>query len=775
MTDRKRIDRVLVVGEIALTLVTMAVAVGFLRLFTSGAFLGDLTVVVIAAHLSAAVMRRRGWAVWWSVPLQLGLGVLVASWVYLGDTLWFGLPTATTWAEASDALAIAFEPFKKLIAPVPLTLGFELTMAIVVWVLAAFGDAAAFRGRAPFQAIVPHAGVVFATSIFARGTGSIGAASLFAAAVVFHISCQRALTASERRWVQDERERGPIWSMWIGAAVAATVGLLATVAGPQIPGAESSALVDLRAIGRGPGPVEVGNPLVGVSNLLGPQSDQVVFTVSSPAPHYWRLTSLEEFDGADDQWKTNRSYQEADSNELLEQTRPPGVSFEEETAEFRLADLGGVWLPTAFEPVAVDADIEVRHDPDSSSLIAGGRRSLPDADYRVTAQIPDVDAESFFDDAGTRTAQIDSVYLDLPDVGPSVPNLSEQIVASADARTMYEQAQALQGYFRGFTYRDDVDYSDEPEPIEAFLSAREGFCQQFASVFALMARSLGIPSRVAVGFTYGDLEPVPADEDGSATTIEGPDSDGPGSDGSASDEAEMQYVVRGRNAHAWPEVFIPGTGWLAFEPTPSRGNPDAAPYTGVAMDQQEGGAGETTATTTTTALGAPGTTLPTSGELRTDEDLPRGASAADSDTTSAADRVPAVAGILIALAVAGVIARCTVALVRRRRRRGRRDTPAHRVRAAWVETCDWLEMLSVRPSVAETPTEFAVRAEKRCRVTGLAELAQLETMRIYSSAEVDPADADTAEQVAASLRTVVADRVDRRRRVLNAIGWASRN
>ena len=71
-----------------------------------------------------------------------------------------------------------------------------------------------------------------------------------------------------------------------------------------------------------------------------------------------------------------------------------------------------------------------------------------------------------------------------------------------------------------------------------FLQTRRGLCEQFASTFAVMARTLGIPSRVAVGFTPGELN----------------------GDGS--------YSVFGKNAHAWPEVWFDGIGWVDFEPTP---------------------------------------------------------------------------------------------------------------------------------------------------------------------------------------------------------------
>jgi len=92
--------------------------------------------------------------------------------------------------------------------------------------------------------------------------------------------------------------------------------------------------------------------------------------------------------------------------------------------------------------------------------------------------------------------------------------------------------------------------------LERFLfETRRGYCEQFAGAFAVLARAAGLPTRVAVGFTPGDL----------------------GNDG--------RYRVRGLHAHAWPEVHLEGAGWVAFEPTPGRGNPTAEAYTGVPAAQ----------------------------------------------------------------------------------------------------------------------------------------------------------------------------------------------
>ena len=101
-----------------------------------------------------------------------------------------------------------------------------------------------------------------------------------------------------------------------------------------------------------------------------------------------------------------------------------------------------------------------------------------------------------------------------------------------------------------------------------------------------MARSLGIPARVAVGYTWGDEDPA-----------------NPGT-----------FQVLGRNAHAWPEVYLGEYGWVPFEPTPGRGNPDATDYTGVAAAQEDGTSPASTTTTTAPETSSTTTSTVAAGE-----------------------------------------------------------------------------------------------------------------------------------------------------------------
>jgi hypothetical protein len=141
-------------------------------------------------------------------------------------------------------------------------------------------------------------------------------------------------------------------------------------------------------------------------------------------------------------------------------------------------------------------------------------------------------------------ALVDPQFVELPrDLDPMVGQLAQQVAGSEPTR--FQKAVALQQFFRedgGFTYDDKVSLGNGTDDLVRFLSpggdGRTGYCEQFAAAMAVMARELGIPARVAVGF----LKPDRVDEDG--------------------------WVYSAHDLHAWPELFFSGSGWVRFEPTP---------------------------------------------------------------------------------------------------------------------------------------------------------------------------------------------------------------
>jgi len=278
----------------------------------------------------------------------------------------------------------------------------------------------------------------------------------------------------------------------------------------------------------------------------------------------------------------------------------------------------------------------------------------------------------------------DDIFLHLPDDLPDVvAELASQVTAGA--ATPFEQVRALQDYFQTYTYSTEVQSGHSSSAIESFLQIKTGYCEQFAATMAAMARTLDIPSRVAVGFTPGTLR----------------------SDG--------WYSVLGKNSHAWPEIWFDGIGWVPFEPTPSRGIPGATDYTDLEPEQDTspprtgGDVGEAAPLPATpTTVFAPPTTrapaLPQDPDAR--GDTPSGGTPRPvAGTGDGSGGVPWPVLIVLGL---GLLAAAFPAAARRFRTRALRQQPTpERVVAAWQRACQAVTRAGVPGRESMTATEWA--------------------------------------------------------------------
>jgi hypothetical protein len=136
-------------------------------------------------------------------------------------------------------------------------------------------------------------------------------------------------------------------------------------------------------------------------------------------------------------------------------------------------------------------------------------------------------------------------YLKVPVKVPTqVAALARKIVADAGAETPFDKAKAIETYLRAnYTYNTDITppNNDEDRIYWFLFEGKEGYCEYYAGAMVVMLRDLGIPTRLAGGYAPGTYDPQTG-----------------------------QYTIRESSAHAWPEVYFPTYGWVAFEPTPSQ-------------------------------------------------------------------------------------------------------------------------------------------------------------------------------------------------------------
>lgn len=671
--DRDARPATLVAAELALIGVGIATAFGCTRLFIGWSFLGTLALTVGLSGAIAVTTRRLGLGVGVSGLISAVGCVLVTTWTNAADTTFFGLPTVATADAFLADMRSSFSQFSDLVAPVAATKGFLVVIGLVLWTFTFFADTAAFRYRGPVQAVIPYTSAFVAVGVLSRDSGRIVAAMVFLTAIGFYAVTQRALSSSEHRWMRGEAVRGT-WAVASGAGLVVCAALLVSVIGaPLLPGG-TDAVVDLRSVGRSGGARTVVSPFVGVRSLLGQQSDQVLFTVRSDSASYWRLTALSDYDTGRDIWVSRGSYTEVDGEQLA--TPPPGVDVARSAQSIEITNLGGPWLPAAFEPTSIDIGTAISFDSATSSVITRNDSLPAGTRYRVESAAQVLTPVELQEARAPQRP--DPVYLDSSGVSPEVARSARSVTAGAP--TPYAKVMALQSWFRSnFAYDTDVDYRSDADPTGAFLVRRRGFCQQFASSFALMARALGIPSRVAVGFTQGDL--------------------------TASTDTDSTYVVRGRHAHTWPEVYFDGIGWVPFEPTTGRGNPQSLSYTGIEpaqapMPPEQATTSTTPSTQTVTSPPQTSSTLPTD-----DVESVAPPQSGSTGSSSGAARWAAAAIVILALGAAAVVIR--------RRRRGwavpAGDPIGGRVMVAWRRCVDDLAALGVQMATTDTPAELAAR------------------------------------------------------------------
>ncbi len=213
---------------------------------------------------------------------------------------------------------------------------------------------------------------------------------------------------------------------------------------------------------------------------------------------------------------------------------------------------------------------------DSETLdVSAARDGLDTAgkSYSVSSLVPQFSAQAMAD-AGAPPVDIGAPYTELPNEFPqSVRDLAVEVTAGQP--TDYQKAVALQQFFRRdgkFEYTTDPPPGNSVQDLVSFLdedTGRQGYCEQFATAMAAMARSLDIPARVVVGFLSG--EQVAPDV--------------------------WEYSTR--DLHSWPELYFEDSGWVKFEPTPSGRAPAVPSYTTDRLASESDSAAPSTGTSVT--------------------------------------------------------------------------------------------------------------------------------------------------------------------------------
>lgn len=302
----------------------------------------------------------------------------------------------------------------------------------------------------------------------------------------------------------------------------------------------------------GGGTISAVNPVVSLRDSLNVDEDRQVLSYRTNTDNvqemYLRIVSLDDFDGTS--WKpTERSITEVPDDFGT----PTGLASDVkrtsiETRIVAAEDYEQNWLPMPYPVTGVDIDGDWRYEPVGRTLVGDHGQDTKGAQYQIESLIVQPTAEQL-SSAPEPPPSLRREYTKVPASLPSVVARTALEVTKG-ATNNYERAVKLQDWFAfsgEFTYDTEVRAGTGARAIARFLEEKEGFCVHFSFSMAAMARTLGIPARVAVGFTPG------------------------------TPQANGTMSVGLRDAHAWPELYFEGVGWTRFEPTPNRGT--TPPYT----------------------------------------------------------------------------------------------------------------------------------------------------------------------------------------------------
>ncbi|MGO4432255.1 DUF3488 and DUF4129 domain-containing transglutaminase family protein [Paenarthrobacter sp. RAF9] len=435
------------------------------------------------------------------------------------------------------------------------------------------------------------------------------------------------------------------------------------------------------------------NPMITLGNSLRSPigSGRITYATSSGSALYLRSVTIDHFDG--ETWAPDdRAAQRRAGADRIE----TGYSVQGEVVNAVTSVNAGLftspYLPVPFAPASVNGlNGNWTWDPQTLSIMSSETTTRAQR-YVVFSAAPKVTAKALAQAAPTPKGISDD-FLRIPNGLPEIVRQTADAVTRPAANN-YAKALAIQKYLRSgeFTYSLQAPVQNGYDGnglsvLADFLAVKSGYCVHFASAMAVMARAEGIPSRIAVGYAPGRLT-------GESVALVGQGS-------------FPEYEVDARDAHAWPELYFEGLGWVPFEPTPSRGVvPEYASESSTAGNLSTNADEKDVPTTQAPPATAP---VPLPG--------------VDTPATTAASANPYPAMVAIAAGVLLLIGflcspRLSRSLLRRRRlnRKAAEESPVVPPGAldtapqlAWDELQDLATDYGVESTPSETPRHFSAK------------------------------------------------------------------
>ncbi|WP_410666509.1 DUF3488 and transglutaminase-like domain-containing protein [Amycolatopsis sp. cmx-4-68] len=510
-------------GTLCVLLAAAVAGLFFVPVFGPAALLAPLLVPAVVLFGVTQLCARTEVLVAWRPLLLLVAGLLAVVETVLFATTAAGLPTGETFAALLSGITESWQLTLQSTWPArpsPDQLLFVPLLALPAGVL---GIELLLRSRKPMVALVPSFAVVVVSQLYVALSGLAAvAAGLGYAAVAGALF---ALTRpGEEKPDGRARRRAPALASGVPVVV---LGLAAAVAAGMLlpaPGPAYSLKQDQPAQVSG----RVAGPLDDIANRLEHPGAPLFSVRGDARPDRWPVVVLDTFDGVN--WTPGSHYRRLGTE--LPPSASVSVPSQQRTATIRLDDLGGPWLPSQTWPAAVTGA-----DP----LVEESQGSLwlphPIGEYRLSWWEPQVPA------ADLSAAAIDQrAPGGLGAIG-QVPADVETMARAAvgGLSPSFRAALALERFFReGYHTAAGTGLPSGhawPQLRKFLFETRRGTSEQFAAAYVALARIVGIPARLVVGFR----SPAPPDAGGG-------------------------YTVRNGDVMAWPEVAVAGAGWVPLDP-----------------------------------------------------------------------------------------------------------------------------------------------------------------------------------------------------------------
>ncbi|RSM58619.1 transglutaminase domain-containing protein [Kibdelosporangium aridum] len=688
-------------------LVLIGVAMGvsslvYLRFFSGLGFLiSTLTAAAAGVLIGTFAAVRR-----WSLLITVGVGVLgfllVAIFAVFRGTLNRGIPTGTTLQSLAGSVISGWVKMLSVNLPADPSGELEFTPALICFLGGVVAASLVLRTKyllAPILA--PVLAFMIALPITApRSVGGMIPVGVLLA-VVLLVTLIRAGTSDPMARTINAKA---VWGRFLFGLPVVVVAIAAGLAGMQfVPLADGDNRFDLRDVVEPPLNIDdLINPLATLkTQLRKPDADMFTVKLNGDTEGIDRIrtVALDTFDGA--MWSSQDQFLLAGSTLPQDESL---VNPRRVTLNVQVNGLPGQYLPQIGAPVSVSGAPRVGYSKDSGIL--------------ATDQQPTGWNYELVTEVGRKTGLDKSVpysvsnrYTQLPREDPRMPDviLAKGTELAASVSEPYAKLMAIQKYMQSFPYSLDTRPGHSYDAISRLfgpnINEQVGYAEQFASAFAVLARTQGFPTRVAVGYLL-DKDRKKGDT----------------------------YEVKSGDAHAWAEVNLAGYGWVAFEPTDPKRHPANAPK--------------------------PKDTETPADENRPEENSTASQPAEDPNLPRLGEGALTVLDwalfVLIGLGALAVLTPIAIAIEKFRRRQQRRSgSRAARIIGAWQQATDRLIEHGVAVTASSTAREVSEQAREKIGESGtgsLAVLAPIVTKAVFEPAEPDENAVAEAWQLEGQLR-----------------------